>query len=68
MPPVSGLPVIFVGILGPVVVLVAIGVGVGRWLGLQPELLAEADETATIVMAGTIASVLTLPWFIVDVT
>lgn len=27
-----------------------------------------ADETATIVMAGTLASVLTLPWFILYVT
>ncbi len=37
----SGLPEIFVDILGPVLVLVAIGVGVGRWLGLQPEPLAK---------------------------
>lgn len=41
MPPVSGLPEIFVDILGPVLVLVAIGVGVGRWLGLQPEPFAK---------------------------
>jgi predicted permease len=33
---VSGLPGIFFDILGPVVVLVAIGYGVGRWLGLEP--------------------------------
>jgi predicted permease len=33
---VSGLPGIFVDILGPVVVLVAIGYGVGRWLRLEP--------------------------------
>ena len=32
----SGLPGIFFDILGPVVVLVAIGYGVGRWLGLEP--------------------------------
>lgn len=32
------------------------------------ELDARPDETATIVMAGTLASVLTLPWFILYVT
>ncbi len=32
----SGLPGIFFDILGPVVVLVAIGYGVGRWLRLEP--------------------------------
>ncbi|NNE11231.1 MAG: hypothetical protein HKN41_03185, partial [Ilumatobacter sp.] len=37
----SGLPEIFVDILGPVFVLVAIGVGVGRWLGVSPEPLAK---------------------------
>ena len=41
MPLVSGLPEIFVDILGPVLVLVLIGVGIGRWLGLQPEPLAK---------------------------
>ncbi len=38
---VSGLPEIFVDILGPVLVLVAIGVGTGRWLGLHPEPFAK---------------------------
>jgi len=37
VPPVSGLAEILVDILGPVLLLVAIGVGVGRWLGLHPE-------------------------------
>jgi predicted permease len=32
------------------------------------ELDARPDETATIVMAGTLVSVLTLPWFILYVT
>jgi predicted permease len=32
------------------------------------ELDARADETATIVMAGTLVSMLTLPWFILYVT
>jgi predicted permease len=32
------------------------------------ELEARADETATIVMAGTLVSVFTLPWFILYVT
>lgn len=32
------------------------------------ELDARPDETATIVMAGTLASMLTLPWFILYVT
>lgn len=41
VPQVSGLPEIFVDILGPVLVLVAIGVGVGRWLAVPPEPLAK---------------------------
>ncbi len=41
MPTVSGLPEILVNILGPVLVLVAIGVGVGRSLGVRPEPLAK---------------------------
>ncbi len=32
----SGLPSIFVDILGPVLIIIAIGVGVGRWLDLEP--------------------------------
>ncbi len=32
----SGLPRIFLDILGPVLILIAIGVGVGRWLDLEP--------------------------------
>lgn len=38
---VNGLPEIFVDILGPVLVLVLIGVGAGRWLDLTPEPLAK---------------------------
>jgi predicted permease len=41
VPPVSGLPEIFVDILGPVLVIVLIGVAVGRWLDLSPEPLAK---------------------------
>ncbi|MDW3214788.1 MAG: AEC family transporter [Ilumatobacteraceae bacterium] len=37
----SGLPGIFVDILGPVLVLVLIGVSAGKWLELQPEPLAK---------------------------
>jgi len=33
---VSGLPRIFLDILGPVLILIAIGFGVGRWLKLEP--------------------------------
>lgn len=40
-PDVSGLPEIFVDILGPVLVLVALGWGVGGWLGLPPEPFAK---------------------------
>lgn len=38
---VSGLPGIFFNIIGPVMVLVAVGFGVGRWLRLSPEPLAK---------------------------
>ncbi len=41
MPTVSGLPEIFVDILGPVLVLVVIGVAIGRWLEVRPEPLAK---------------------------
>lgn len=41
MPTVGELPRIFFDILGPVLVLVAIGVGAGRWLGLKPEPFAK---------------------------
>ncbi|MEO6651319.1 MAG: AEC family transporter [Ilumatobacteraceae bacterium] len=37
----SGLPEIFLDIIGPVLVLVAVGFGVGRWLGLSPEPFAK---------------------------
>lgn len=41
MPSVSGLPEIFFDIIGPVLMLVAVGAGVGRWLGLSPEPFAK---------------------------
>lgn len=41
MPPVSSLPEIFFDILGPVLILVAIGVVAGRRLGIQAEPLAK---------------------------
>lgn len=41
MPAVSSLPEIFVDILGPVLILVAIGVVAGRLLGIPPEPLAK---------------------------
>lgn len=41
MPTVSGLPEIFIDILGPVLVLVVIGVAIGRWLEVRPEPLAK---------------------------
>lgn len=37
----SGLPEIFFDIIGPVLMLVAVGFGVGRWLGLSPEPFAK---------------------------
>lgn len=40
MPPVSGLPGIFFDILGPVLILVAIGAAAGRMLDIAPEPLA----------------------------